>query len=288
MRHPQGFLVSCIYPLMEFKEIAKGVKIPVLGLGTWGMGGGNFPNPFTDKQSIVALRHGIELGMTHIDTAEMYANGHTEEVVGKAIKPFDREKLFIASKVLPRNFRYNDVIEAAKRSLKRLGIEQMDLYLLHWFNPDIPLKETMRAMDYLLDQELTRFIGVSNFSVQEMKDAQSHLKAKISINQVEYSLMEREPEKELLSFCQKNKILLTAYSPLGHGALLKKKIPLLEELSHGYSKTPAQIALNWLISKPQVITIPKASNIKHVEENAGAVGWRLSKEDTEKLDTVII
>ncbi|MBI1978932.1 MAG: aldo/keto reductase [Candidatus Aenigmarchaeota archaeon] len=270
---------------MEFKEIAKGVKIPVVGLGTWGMGGGTFPNHFTDKRSIAALRHGIKLGMTHIDTAEMYANGHTEEVVSEAIKPFDREKLFITSKVLPRNFRYNDVIEAAKRSLKRLKIKQMDLYLLHWPNPDIPLKETMRAMEYLLEQELTKFIGVSNFSVEEMKEAQSYLDgAKIVTNQVEYSLLEREPEKELIPFCRKNKIIFTAYSPLGHGKLVKKKILLLGVLSKKYNKTPAQIALNWLISKDSVITIPKASNINHVEENAGAVGWKLEKSDMEQLD----
>ena len=274
---------------MEFKEIAKGVKIPVIGLGTWGMGGGNFPNPFNDKQSIAALRRGIELGMTHIDTAEMYASGHTEEVVGEAIKPFDREKLFITSKVLPRNFRYNDLINAAKRSLKRLKIEQMDLYLLHWASPDMPLKETMRAMEYLLEQELTRLIGVSNFSVEEMKEAQSYLdKAKIANNQVEYSLLERDPEKELLPFCQKNKIILTAYSPLGHGTLVKKRIPLLGVLAKKCNKTPAQISLNWLISKPWVITIPKASNIKHVEENAEAVGWSLDKGAMEKLEEIVL
>lgn len=274
---------------MEFKEIAKGVKIPAIGLGTWGMGGGNFPNPFTDKQAVQALRRGIELGMTHIDTAEMYASGHTEEVVGKAIEPFNREKLFITSKVLPKNFRYDDTIKAAKRSLKRLGIEQMDLYLLHWPNPDIPLEETMSAMEHLLEQGLTRFIGVSNFSVEEMKEAQSYLdkKNKIVTNQVEYSLMAREPENEVLQFCQKNKILLTAYSPLGHGKLMKKEIPLLSDLSEKYSKTPAQIALNWLISKDFVVTIPKASNMKHVEENAGAVGWRLSSADAGKLDKIV-
>ena len=246
---------------MEFKEISKGVKIPILGLGTWGMGGGNFPNPLTDNQSTAALRRGIELGMTHIDTAEMYASGHTEDVVGETIKPFDRERLFITSKVLPRNFRYDDVIQAAKRSLKRMGIKHMDLYLLHWPNPDIPLKETMRAMEYLLEQELTEFIGVSNFSVEEMKEAQSYLdnKNKIVTNQVEYSLMHREPEENgVLQFCQKKKIILTAYSPLGHGALVKKKVPLLDALSKKYNKTPAQIALNWLVSKRHVITIPKA------------------------------
>jgi len=185
--------------------------------------------------------------------------------------------------VHPRNFRHNDLIEAAKRSMKKMRIEQMDLYLLHWPNPDIPLKETMRAMDYLLEQGLTKFIGVSNFSVEEMKEAQSCTKAKIVNNQVEYSLANREPEENrMLEFCQKNKIILTAYSPIKH--VLGKNIPLLDELTKKYGKTPAQIALNWLISKGQVITIPKASNIEHVEENAGSVGWKLEHSDTEQLD----
>ena len=274
---------------MEFKELVKGVKIPVIGMGTFGIGGEMSPDTSHDKECIAALRRGIELGMTHIDTAEMYAAGHSEEVVGKAIRPFDRGKLFITSKVWRTNLKYNDLLNAAKRSLKRLEIEQMDLYLVHWHNPDIPLKETMRGMEYLLEQELTRFIGVSNFSVEEMKEAQSYLdKAKIVNNQVEYSLMRREPEKELLPFCQKNEIMLTAYSPLGHGALVKKKIPLLDALAKKYNKTSVQIALNWLLSKDWVITIPKASNIKHVEENFGAVGWKLSKEDMEKLDKLVI
>lgn len=270
---------------MELKELAPGVKIPVLGLGTWEIGGRYEADTSHDEEGITALRRGIELGMTHIDTAEIYGNGHSEEIVSEAIKPFNREKLFITSKVKPDNLRYNDLIKAAKGSLKRLQIGQMDMYLVHWPNPDIPLKETMRAMEHLIEQGLTRFIGVSNFSVALMKEAQSHLdKAKIVTNQVEYSLANRGPEKELLPFCQKNKIILTAYRPLGKGALVKNKIPLLEELVKKYNKTPAQIALNWLVSKDQVVTIPKASNIKHVEENAGAVGWKMEPSDVEQLD----
>ncbi|MEM7825042.1 MAG: aldo/keto reductase, partial [Candidatus Aenigmatarchaeota archaeon] len=264
----------------------KGVKIPVIGLGTWKMGGDILPDKSKDKECIAALKRGIELGMAHIDTAEIYSSGHAEELVAEAIKDFDREKLFITSKVWQTNLRYNDVIKAAKGSLKRLKIDQMDLYLVHWPNPDIPLKETMRAMEYLLEQDLTRFIGVSNFSVEEMKEAQSYTKAKIVTNQVEYSLVHREPEENgVLQFCQKNKIILTAYSPIKY--VVGKKIPLLDELSKKYGKTHVQIALNWLISKPQVITIPKAANIKHVEENAGAVGWKLEKSDIEKLNKLI-
>jgi len=274
---------------MEFKELVKGIKVPVIGMGTFGIGGGMSPDASHDKEDIAALRRGIELGMTHIDTAEMYAKGHSEEVVGESMKPFDRKNIFITSKVLGTNLRYNDLINAAKRSLKRLKIEQMDLYLVHWSNPDMPLKETMRGMEYLLEQELTRFIGISNFSVKEMKEAQSHLdKNKIVTNQVEYNLVHRNPEKELLPFCQKNKIILTAYSPLGMGRVVRMKIPLLDALANKYNKTPAQICLNWLISKPQVIAIPKASNIKHVEENAGAVGWKLENSDIEKLNRLAV
>lgn len=268
---------------MEFKELVKGVKIPVIGLGTWKMGGEMSPDASHDKESIEALRRGIELGITHIDTAEIYADGHSEELVAEAIKEFDRDKIFITSKVWHTNLRYNDLINAAKRSLKRLEIEQMDLYLVHWPNQDIPLKETMRGMEYLLEQELTRFIGVSNFSVELLKEAQSHLnKIKIVNNQVEFSLVHKKPEKELLPFCQKNKIILTAYSPLKR--LFGKNIPLLDTLAEKYNKTIAQIALNWLILKDQVIAIPKASNIKHVEENAGTVGWKLENNDIKNLD----
>ena len=273
---------------MEFKELVKGVKIPVLGLGTWGMGGKSSPDTSHDKESIEALKRGIELGITHIDTAELYADGHAEEVVGEAIKSFDREKIFVTTKVKPDNLRYNDLINAAKRSLKRLQIEQMDLYLVHWPNQNIPLKETMRGMEYLLEQELTRFIGVSNFSAKLMKEAQSYLTGenRIVANQVEFSLMHKDPEKDILPFCQKEKIMLIAYSPLARGAIAKGGIKLVNELSKTYNKTPTQIALNWLISKEQVIAIPKASNVKHVEENAGAVGWRLNDNAIGKLDGI--
>lgn len=267
---------------MEFKEI-EGSKISVIGMGTWKMGGDITSNTLHDDECIAALKYGIKLGMTHIDTAEIYSSGHAEELVAKAIKDFDREKLFITSKVWQTNLRYNDVIKAAKASLKRLEIDQMDLYLVHWPNPSIPLKETMRGMEYLVENGLTKFIGVSNFDVKLVKEAQSYLdKSKIVADQVEFSLTNKEPEKELLPFCQKEKIMLIAYSPIKH--IVNRRIDLLDELSKKYNKTPVQIALNWLISKPQVVTIPKAVNIKHMEENAGAVGWKLDKEDVRKLN----
>lgn len=274
---------------MDFKELSNGTKISAIGQGTWKMGGELSPDTAKDKEEIEALRAGIELGMTHIDTAEMYASGHAEEIVGEAIKPFDREKLFITTKVHPNNLRYNDVIAAIKRSLKRLQLKYVDLYLVHWPNPNIPLKETMEAMNFVAEQDWAKHIGVSNFSVKLLKEAQSHLeklgsKHPIVANQVKYSLLHREPEDALLRYCQSNKIMLIAYTPLAKGKLAKQRFYLINQLAKKYNKTPAQISLNWLISKDWVVAIPKASKIEHVEDNAGAAGWKLVKEDIKKLD----
>lgn len=268
---------------MEFKEIAPGVKIPVLGLGTWGMGGFMTKSTAHDKEDIRAIKTALKLGMTHIDTAEMYGAGHAEELVGKAIKGFDRKKIFITSKVLPENLHYDDVIKAAKASLKRMKTDYVDLYLIHFPNPKIPIKETMQALDYLVKEKMTRFIGVSNFSLKEMLEAQSYTKNKIVANQVEYNLLVREPEKELLPYCQKHKILLTAYKPIAGGELAKPGFKCLDAMAEKYHKTQAQIALNWLISQKNVITIPKASNLKHLKENLGATGWHLSQKDMKEL-----
>lgn len=270
---------------MEYKQLTKNVKIPVLGLGTWGVGGSYFPVPFKDKQHVEALREGIKLGMTHIDTAEMYATGHAEEVVAKAVKPFDRKKIFITTKVSGNHLRYDEVLEACERSLKRLKTEWIDLYLIHWPSSSVPLKETMSAMEELANSGMIRFIGVSNFSVEEMIEAQSHLKKhKIVTNQVHYSLLRRESEEELLPYCQKKGILLTAYTPLEQGRLARSGFKALDETAKKYDKTQAQVAINWLISKKNVITIPKSTNIDHLKENLGAIGWKLKKEDTERLN----
>lgn len=272
---------------MEYKELVKGVRIPALGMGTWGIGGGLTADRDRshDKEAVKALQAGIELGMTHIDTAEMYGSGHAEEIVGRAIKPFDRDELFITTKVLPENLRFDDLVHAARASLKRLRLDYVDLYLIHSPNPSIPLKETMQALEYVVEQGFTRFIGVSNFSTRLMKEAQSHLtEQRIVANQVEYSLLHREPERELLPYCQKERIMLIAYTPLALGRLAKHGFKLLDEIAEKRGKTQAQVALNWLISKEMVVAIPKAVKIEHLKDNAGAVGWRLSEEEMERLD----
>ncbi len=269
---------------MEYKELFDGTKIPVLGQGTWKMVD-LFPDPTLDKRAIESLKEGIKLGMTHIDTAEVYAAGHAEEIIAKTIKPFDREKLFITTKVWRTNLRYDNIIKAMKGSLKRLKLKYIDLYLVHFPVPDVPLKEIMEAMEYLAEEGKTRYIGVSNFSLKQMKEAQSYLKKyKIVTNQVRYNLLYREPERGLLPYCQKNKIILIAYTPLETGRLAKPGIKVLDQIAKKYNKTQAQVALNWLISKENVITITKASKVEHVRDVIGAVGWRLGEKDMKRLD----
>ena len=268
---------------MDLKELGRsGAKVPAIGMGTWGVGGYATRDATHDEEAIQALRKGIKLGMYLIDTAEMYGNGYAEEIVGKAIKPFPREEVFIVSKVLPEHLHYKDVIKAARNSLKRLGTNFIDLYLIHAPNPKIPLRETMKAMEKLVEDGLVKFIGVSNFGVAEMEETRSYLSRNdIVVNQVEYSLLERSIEKDVLLYCIKNRITVMAYTPLAKGRLAKDEF--LQEIGKKYGKTSAQVALNWLISKESVIAIPKAINLKHLEENAGAMGWRLTREDIKKI-----
>jgi len=269
---------------MEFKELVKGVQIPVLGMGTWEIGGRMVSDHSRDREEIAGLQAGIELGMTHIDTAEVYGAGHSEELVGEAIKPYHRRDLFITTKVWRNHLRYNDLISAIKASLRRLDIDYVDLYLVHWPSPDVPLEETMRALEHCVEEGYTRFIGVSNFSASLLKEAQSHLKDHhLVADQVEYSLVEQDPARELLPHCLENDVTLIAYSPLGRGQLTRSGHSVLDRLAEKHGKTHAQVSLNWLVSQEKVVAIPKASKIEHLTDNIGAVGWRLSQEDFTEL-----
>ncbi|HLD97048.1 MAG TPA: aldo/keto reductase [Candidatus Nanoarchaeia archaeon] len=269
---------------MEYKTIA-GIKLPAIGIGTWGMGKakvGERPESSNDEGCIAAIREAIKLGMWHIDTAEMYSSGHAEQIVAKAIKGIPREQVFITTKVLPSNLTREYLLAAARSSLQRLQISYADLYLIHWVKSTGQIQEAMEAMDELVESGKVKHIGVSNFSTAQLKLAQSHTDNKIITNQVEYSLLDRSCEKELLPYCQENDIILTAYSPLAQGKLLKNKT--LATIAAKHNKTVAQVALNWLVSHENVITIPKAATLEHVRENAGAVGWKLDKEDMELLN----
>ncbi len=275
---------------METKKLGKtNIGVPVIGMGTWKLGGSYTPDYNDDQEAIESLKGGIELGLTLIDTAEMYGGGHSEELVGKAIKGM-REKVFIVSKVLPKHLSYDGVLRAAERSLTHLGTNYIDLYKVHTPNPNIPVKETMRAMEHLVDESSIRFIGVSNFSVNSLREAQESLsKYQIVSNQVEYNLLNRSIEKDLLPFAEKERITIMAYSPFATGHILSysgRGRETLEQLAEKYNKTFAQICLNWLISKKPVIAIPKAISLEHLEENVGAAGWEMEREDYEIIDKV--
>lgn len=270
---------------MECKTIA-GIRLPAIGIGTWNMGRakghGERPDSSDDEQSVAAIKEAIKFGMWHIDTAEMYSSGHAEQIVAKAIKGIPREQVFITTKVLPSNLKREYLLAAARSSLQRLQVSYVNLYLIHWVNSVGQIREAIEAMDELVESGKVKHIGVSNFSTTQLKLAQSYTDNKIVTNQVEYSLLDRSCEKELLPYCQENDVILTAYSPLAQGKLLKNKTLAAVAETHG--KTSAQIALNWLISKKNVITIPKAATVEHVHENVGAAGWKLDDEDMKLLE----
>ena len=258
--------------------------VPILGLGTWLMGGAEQKDTAFDKENIKTIRNAINLGITHIDTAESYGDGHTEELVGEAIKGIEREKLFIVSKVKRKNLHYNDVISAAKRSMKRMGIDYIDLYLIHWPDPCIPLRETMKAMNYLMKENLVRYIGVSNFSVPLLREAQKHSENKIVTNQIEYNLLKREAEHEVIPYCQKHDIVVTAYRCLALGQLAKPGFKVLDDLAYKYEKTQAQISINWVLSHKNVSSIVKTNDIGHLKEIIDSIGWRINHNDITKLN----
>ncbi len=274
---------------MKYKELSNGVKIPVIGLGTWGFGGYFESDTSHEKKDIKIIQDAIKLGLNHIDTAEIYGDGQAEKEIGIAIKIFDRKKLFITTKVWKSNLHYNDVIASLGKSLKRLRTSYVDLYLIHWPNPSIPIKETMEAMKYLADKSKIKSIGVSNFSIQEIKEAQKYLKGyRIVANQIEYNILKREAEKELIPFCTKKNITVIAYHPLAKGKLANYPDSVLDYLSKKYGKTKAQIAIKWIISKKNMVTIPKSFKIEHIKQFLDTLDWELKKEDNKKIDRLLV
>jgi diketogulonate reductase-like aldo/keto reductase len=272
---------------MQFRPLGRtNESIPVVGLGTWGIGGEMGPDSSQDEAGIQALRLGLDLEMSFIDTAEMYGAGHSEEVVAQALEG-RRDKVFVASKVSPRHFAYDDVLAAAERSLKRLRLKQIDLYQLHWPNSRIPISETMKAMEKLVKDGRIHHIGVSNFSVEQMKEAQQSLShEKIVSNQVEFNLVDRSVEARILPFCQKEGLTMIAYSPLGQGKIPRGQgsaFRILDEIAGKLGKSRNQVALNWVLQHDSVVAIPKAANTDHLRENAEVVEWKLSSEDYQKL-----
>ena len=262
---------------MHTIALKSGTIIPALGLGTWHMGERNG----AAKDEIAALQLGLDLGLKLIDTAEMYGEGGAEEIVGQAIAG-RRDEIYLVSKVYPHNASRSGVIAACERSLKRLGTERLDLYLLHWPGSH-PLAETVAGFQALQAQGKIRDWGVSNFDEAEMaKLARVSGGAACASNQVLYHLGERGIEWRLLGDCQKAGVMVMAYSPLGQGDILAA--PVLAALAKKHSATPAGIALAFLLRQPGVVMIPKATNLAHVRANAAAVSVRLDASDVSDLE----
>jgi diketogulonate reductase-like aldo/keto reductase len=233
------------------------------------------------KDEVAALKLGIELGMTHIDTAEMYADGASEEIVAEAVKG-QRDRIFIATKVLPSNASYKGTLAACERSLKRLRTDHVDLYLLHWWSDRHPIEETMRAMADLVAAGKTRFAGVSNFDVEQMRSAQAALGTiRLACNQVLYHLRDRDIEKDVVPYCEREGIAVVGYTPLARGGFMRGPVA---DIAKRLGKTPRQIALNFLTRRPSLFTIPKATRPEHVRENAGALDFTLSPRDLSAID----
>jgi diketogulonate reductase-like aldo/keto reductase len=258
------------------------VEVPVIGQGTWMIEG----DPDREKRAVETLRVGLDLGLTHIDTAEMYGEGRVEQLVAEAIVG-RRDEVFLGSKVLPSNASYQGTLKACENSLKRLRTDRLDLYMLHWPGRH-PIEETMRAMEKLIERGLIRFAGVSNFDVEELQGAADSLEdQRLACDQVLYHLEDRGIEVRLLPQCTQERIAIVAYSPFGHG-----KFPgahsaggrLLAEIAERHGRTPRQVALNFLIRHPNVFAIPKTTHPDRVKENAGAVGWKLSAQETDAID----
>jgi diketogulonate reductase-like aldo/keto reductase len=259
-----------------------GVDLPVIGQGTW-----NMPETGADlKEAQRAISRGIELGMVHLDTAEMYGAGRVERLLGEAIRGLDRERLFIATKVLPGNASYAGTLEAADRSLRRLQCDYVDLYLLHWPGSH-PLEDTMQALERLVEQGKARFIGVSNFDSDEMIEAASYLRAvPLACNQVLYHLCERGIEHRLLPAAREHGIAVVAYTPFGRGSFLRHRAgrAALEEVASRHDATARQVALAFLTRENELFAIPKAGRVEHVEDNAAAAELELGKSDVAQLD----
>jgi diketogulonate reductase-like aldo/keto reductase len=265
---------------LELKELGNtGVMVPEIGLGTWKYRGGAEP-----------LEAGILQGAWLIDTAEMY---RTEDVVGQAIAT-RRSEVFLATKVSGSNLRRDQVLRAADASLRLLNTDHIDLYQIHWPNRSVPIAETMGAMESLVDSGLVRYIGVSNFDLRELQEAQNAMSHNpIVSNQVLYSLKDREIEEDLLPYCQEQGITVMAYTPLADGSLAGgsrfqvrrgRGIDALAGVAAETGKSLAQVALNWCTSRPNVIAIPKSNRVDRTLENCGASGWRLTEEQVKALD----
>lgn len=262
---------------MKTVRLNDGTVIPALGQGTWEMG----EDPVKHDQELAALRYGIEHGMTLIDTAEMYGEGRSEQLVGEAIRGYDRSKLYLVSKVYPWNAGREHIFTSCEQSLKRLGTNYLDLYLLHW-RGDIPLQETVSCMEELVQQGLIRHWGVSNFDVSDMEELIAAGGSNCVTDQVLYHLGSRGVEYDLVPWLKKHGMLTMSYSPLVRTVELRKRIvthPAVKKVARDHQITETQVMLAFLIHDPTVFAVPKASTIEHVKMNCAVLDVELSESE---------
>jgi aryl-alcohol dehydrogenase-like predicted oxidoreductase len=299
---------------LEYKELGKsGVKISTVGLGTWQWGSREWGwgRGYGKKDVLEAFQKAVDLGINFIDTAEIYGRGKSEELIREAIRG-RREDMVIATKIWPLNLSYGRLKRAADRSLRRLGIDVIDLYQIHWPNPIFPIHDTMKSMKKLVQAGKIRSVGVSNFNLAKMKAAQESLAPMdLASNQVKYNLLDRGVESDLLPYVEASKITVIAYSPLAFGLLtgrytseskpasivqavnrrfskrnltrLGSLLRVISEMAKEHNKTLSQVALNYLICKPTVVAIPGAKRPDHVADSAGATDWRLTDSEVTQL-----
>lgn len=266
---------------MRLKPFGRtGVPVPAIGQGTWYM------ERDGRAKAVAALRAGLDLGMSHIDTAEMYGSGLVEEIVGEAIAG-RREKVFLVSKVLPQHASFDGVLRACEGSLSRLRIDRLDVYLLHWRGSH-PLEQTIGAFERLVRDGKIRFWGVSNFDVEDLDEALAIAgEGRMSANQVLYHLEERAIEHEVIPWCKEHGVAVVGYSPFGSGrfpSATSRGGRVLAEIARARGITPRQVALAFLVREELVFAIPKSSSIEHVRENAGAGDVELSADEVERID----
>lgn len=254
-----------------------------IGIGTWEIGGRMSASSASDEKEIEAIRYSLKKGQNHIDTAEMYGAGHSEEIVGEAIKGFERESLFIATKVWRDNAAEEDIPRAVEASLKRLGTDYVDLLYIHACWDEEKIDEYIKGLNKAKDEGYTRAIGLSNFNLKQLKKAISKTKYPVIALQNHYNTVhQHEVDSRMKLFCHKHGIMIVAYTPL-EGCFENK---VIRELAQKYGKTPAQIAINWLIAQENVVTIPKSANKDHIDENLDALKFEMEEDDLVVIDSI--
>lgn len=268
-------------------EIIHNLILPKIGFGTARIGG-YLSNGSKNGYFLSVLSSALEIGYTHFDTAEFYGFGRSETLIGQALRKTgtNRENVFITSKVWPTNLGYKNVLRACENSLRRLGTEYLDLYLIHWPNPFVPLRESFRALNQLTREGKVKHIGVSNFNARLLQQAQALCETKIVTNQIPYSITKRTCVKNgLMEYCRQNNIVVTAYTPVDHGHLATN--PTLQSIAEAHHATPYQIALAWLIMQAHVIAIPMSFNPKHQKENLESAVIQLTNAEMEQINNLI-